>query len=57
MLAAAGRSPDGGRAAVDEVIAAAYAGEPAARDGVARVGRWLGLGIASLVNVLESRPW
>ena len=53
MLAAAGRSPDGGRAAVDEVIAAAYAGEPAARDGVARVGRWLGLGIASLVNVLN----
>jgi predicted NBD/HSP70 family sugar kinase len=53
MLVAAGRSPDGGRAAVDELILAAFHGDPAALAGVARVGRWLGLGISSLVNVLN----
>jgi len=53
MLVRAGRSATGGRAAVDELIAAAVAGEPAATDSVAQVGDWLGVGIASLINVFN----
>ena len=53
MLARAGRSPDGGRAAVDELVHAANSGEPAALAGVAHVGTWLGIGIASLVNIFD----
>jgi predicted NBD/HSP70 family sugar kinase len=53
MLLRAGRPPTGGRAAVDELIAAAMAGEIAAREGVERVGEWLGIGLASLVNVFN----
>jgi predicted NBD/HSP70 family sugar kinase len=53
MLVRAGRSPSGGRAAVDELIEAAMAGEPAARASVAHIGRWLGVGIASLVNIFD----
>lgn len=55
FLRGAGRSPDGGRKAVDEVVAAAEAGEPAALESVARVGRWLGIGLALLVNLLNPR--
>jgi len=53
MLVGAGRSPVGGAAAVDELIGAAVAGERAARASVARVGTWLGVGIASLVNIFD----
>ncbi len=53
MLVRAGRSASGGRAAVDELIGAAMAGEPAATASVARVGEWLGIGVASLVNVFN----
>jgi predicted NBD/HSP70 family sugar kinase len=53
MLVRAGRPATGGRAAVDELIAAALAGEPAAADSVAQVGDWLGIGIASLINVFN----
>jgi predicted NBD/HSP70 family sugar kinase len=53
MLVGAGRRANGGRAAVDELIAAAVAGEPAAGASVARVGEWLGLGLATLVNVFN----
>ena len=53
MLVRAGRSPGGGRAAVDELLDAAWAGEPAARASVAHVGTWLGVGIASLVNIFD----
>ena len=55
LLALAGRSPDGGRDAVDGVIAAAGAGDPVALTAIARVGRALGLGIAGLVNLLNPR--
>lgn len=55
LLRGAGRSPDGGRSAVDEVLAAAEAGEPMARSSLARVGAWLGVGIALLVNLLNPR--
>jgi predicted NBD/HSP70 family sugar kinase len=53
MLVRAGRSPGGGRAAVDELLDAAWAGEPAARASAAHVGTWLGVGIASLVNIFD----
>jgi predicted NBD/HSP70 family sugar kinase len=53
MLVRAGRSPSGGRAAVDELIGAAIAGEPAARASVAHVGTWLGVGVASLINIFD----
>jgi predicted NBD/HSP70 family sugar kinase len=53
MLARAGRSPDGGRAAVNEVIDAARNGEPAALEAMDAVGAWLGIGLAGLVNILN----
>jgi predicted NBD/HSP70 family sugar kinase len=53
MLLRAGRAPDGGRAAVDELLASAAAGEPAASASVARAGEWLGIGVASLVNLFN----
>lgn len=53
MLVRAGRSPLGGAVAVDELIDAAASGERAARASVAHVGTWLGVGIASLVNIFD----
>jgi predicted NBD/HSP70 family sugar kinase len=53
MLVRAGRSPTGGRAAVGELIAAADAGELEALASLAHVGRWLGIGLASLVNIFN----
>jgi predicted NBD/HSP70 family sugar kinase len=53
MLLGAERPATGGRAAVDELIAAAFRGEPRAVASVARVGEWLGIGVASLVNVFN----
>jgi len=49
VLLACGR-PDGSLA---EVLAAHSAGDPAAGDGVRSVGRWLGIGVANLVNVFN----
>lgn len=53
MLARAGRSPAGGRKAVDELIDAATAGESEAVASLDHVGRWLGIGLASLINVFN----
>ncbi|HEU5324929.1 MAG TPA: ROK family protein [Candidatus Limnocylindria bacterium] len=53
LLTRAGFDPEGGREAIGEVIAAATAGEPRAVTAVEEVGRWLGIGISSLVNVLN----
>lgn len=53
LLTRAGRSPDGGREAVTEVIEAARRGETAALAAMDEVGRWLGIGLAGLVNVLN----
>lgn len=53
MLVRAGRSPAGGATAVDELIEAAAAGEPAASEAVTHVGTWLGIGLASLVNIFD----
>ncbi|MEO8274364.1 MAG: ROK family protein [Chloroflexota bacterium] len=55
LLRGAGRPADGGREAVDAVVAAAEAGEPAALASLERVGRWLGIGLALLVNLLNPR--
>jgi predicted NBD/HSP70 family sugar kinase len=55
LLRGAGRSPDGGRAAVDAVIAEAFAGASAARESVDHLGHWLGVGLALLVNLLNPR--
>jgi predicted NBD/HSP70 family sugar kinase len=55
LLRLAGRPTDGGRAAVEDVLAAASAGEARALAALDAVGRWLGLGVAGLVNVLNPR--
>lgn len=55
LLRGAGRSPDGGRPSVDALIAEAAAGSPAALESLARVGQWLGIGLALLVNLLNPR--
>lgn len=49
LVALAGRRP-GGRAAVEEVLHAAASGEPVARRALDGVARWLGVGVANLVN-------
>jgi predicted NBD/HSP70 family sugar kinase len=53
LLTRAGRQPDGGRAAVDGVLRDAAAGSPVALSALSNVGRWLGVGLAGLVNVLN----
>lgn len=55
LLVRAGLPVDGGRAAVDEASARARAGDDQARAAFDHVGRWLGRGIAGLVNVLNPR--
>jgi predicted NBD/HSP70 family sugar kinase len=55
LLALAGRSPASGRAGVDAVVGDAMAGSPAALAALDHVGRWLGIGIAGLVNVFNPR--
>ena len=44
---------DGGRLAVASVLVEAAAGSPRARAALDHVGRWLGVGLASLVNVFD----
>ncbi len=53
LLTRAGRQPDGGRAAVDDLLQDAAAGSPVALSALREVGRWLGVGLAGLVNVLN----
>jgi predicted NBD/HSP70 family sugar kinase len=55
LLLRAGRPADGGTEAVDDVLAAAEAGDERATEAVDTVGHWLGLGVASLVNILNPR--
>jgi len=49
LVALAGRRP-GGRSVVDEVLAAFAEGDPAARRAVETVARWVGVGLANIVN-------
>lgn len=53
LLVRAGRPPAGGRRAVDDLIAAAAAGDAEALASLAHVGRWLGIGLVSLINVFN----
>jgi predicted NBD/HSP70 family sugar kinase len=53
LLQRAGRQPAGGRAEVDAVLRDAAAGSPVALGALDEVGRWLGVGLAGLVNVLN----
>ena len=53
LLVRAGRPPAGGRQAVDELISAAAGGDVEALASLAHVGRWLGIGLASLINVFN----
>jgi predicted NBD/HSP70 family sugar kinase len=49
LVVLAGRRP-GGRAAVDEVLTAAAGGEQAAGRALEAVARWVGIGLANIVN-------
>ena len=53
LLRRAGRPADGGRDAVDAVLAMPTAGEPVALAALEETGRWLGIGLAGLVNLLN----
>ena len=53
LLERAGLDPEGGRAAVDELLDRAAAGDRRATDALAAEARWLAIGIAGLVNVLD----
>jgi predicted NBD/HSP70 family sugar kinase len=55
LLRMAGRPPGGGRGEVDAMLADAEAGAPAALSALDHVGRWLGVGLAGLVNVFNPR--
>jgi predicted NBD/HSP70 family sugar kinase len=55
LLTLAGRPADGGREAVEAVIADAQAGDVRALGALDHVGTWLGLGLAGLVNILNPR--
>ena len=55
LLRRAGHPPEGGRAAVDAVLREAERGSPVALAALAETGRWLGIGLAGLVNVLNPR--
>ena len=53
LLLRAGHPPNGGRAEVDAVLREAAAGAPEALSALDNVGRWLGVGLAGLVNILN----
>jgi predicted NBD/HSP70 family sugar kinase len=55
LLLRAGLPSDGGRAGVETVMHAAADGDTRALEALADVGRWLGIGLAGLVNVLDPR--
>jgi predicted NBD/HSP70 family sugar kinase len=55
LLRNAGRDPDGGPREVDSVLRAADAGDPVALAATAAIARWLGIGIAGLVNMFDPR--
>jgi predicted NBD/HSP70 family sugar kinase len=44
---------DGTRADIDELIDAAERGVPSAREAMASVGHWLGIGIAGLIDIFD----
>jgi predicted NBD/HSP70 family sugar kinase len=55
LLRLAGRPPGGGRPEVDALLRDAEGGSPAALSALDHVGRWLGIGLAGLVNIFNPR--
>ena len=55
LLALAGLPPDAGRAGIDAVLREAEAGTGTRVAALEHVGRWLGIGLAGLVNILNPR--
>jgi predicted NBD/HSP70 family sugar kinase len=53
LLRRAGRQPDGGRAALTALFADAAAGVPGVIEALAEQGRWLGIGLAGVINLLD----
>lgn len=53
LLAIAGLPPDAGRPGVDTVLGDALAGGATASAALEHVGRWLGIGLAGLVNLFN----
>jgi predicted NBD/HSP70 family sugar kinase len=55
VLARAGHPIEGGRPEIEKVLAEAAAGSPAVLSGFAETGRWLGIGLAGIVNIFNPR--
>lgn len=55
LLRLAGESEDGGREAVDRVLAARASGDEAAVGAVTELGWWMGVGVTNLVNAFNPR--
>ncbi len=55
LLALADRPTDAGSVGVEAVLADAAAGDPGAVAALEHVGRWMGIGLAGLVNILNPR--
>ena len=53
LLRRSGRRPDGGRPVLDELLAQAAAGDADVLAAMTEHGRWLGYGLAGLVNVFD----
>lgn len=53
LLRRAGYPPEGGPVALDAVLAEAEAGSPLALAAFAETGRWLGIGLAGVINILN----
>jgi predicted NBD/HSP70 family sugar kinase len=55
LLARAGHAPDEGKDGIDAVLHEAEAGSETALAAIDHVGRWLGIGLGGLINVLNPR--
>ncbi len=55
LLRRAGFPPEGGPDLQDAVLRQAEAGDPVALGAFAEIGRWLGIGLAGLINILNPR--
>ena len=55
LLRRAGYPPEGGPDLQDAVLRQAEAGDPTALAAYSEVGRWLGIGLAGLINILNPR--
>jgi predicted NBD/HSP70 family sugar kinase len=53
LLRRAGRPPESGHDGYDAVLADAQAGEPVTLAAFAETGRWLGIGLAGIINTLN----